>query len=454
MTPENNGFVKWLEVVGTGNGFFTPIVRVETLRALGVKEMPAGSKVWERYGDYLKRTKGMSDTQAEKAMDDFEAVFLVPWAAADHPDMAGYLKTEEGFLTLAAESASRPKWWLPMVSADGRTMIMICLPSLATFRDMARVLSARAVLRGVAGDIEGCLSDVKTIRQLARKVGSGATLIERLVGVAMDALGTRALATVVASGKLTEAQCRQARASLDALGPMPQMLEGMDVGERWTQLDNVQWVAAGQIEAVIAGFKPGADLIPTLKVLNDINREQVQWDVVLKRMGQLMDLQVEAAREPNMEGFRTSRRIAENASISLSQQDEKAAKDLKRQPNEAPEAYTERITNRLVNDFFPSVWKSEELYRRDREQVAMARVVLAAAEVNAKTGKWPVRQEELAPGVLKELPRDMYSEGGALPFRYVVKEKGVRVYSVGENGKDDGGVSDGKGKDDLGVGVE
>lgn len=133
---------------------------------------------------------------------------------------------------------------------------------------------------------------------------------------------------------------------------------------------------------------------------------------------------------------------------------EGAAPSFARKDGETREAYTERVGTLLISIFLPSVGKSEELQRRSAQQKEMTRVVLAAAQVKASSGKWPAKVEELVPSVLKELPKDIYSAGGAMPFKYLVKPEGVRVYSVGENGRDDGGVREGTEKDDLGVGVE
>ncbi len=84
----------------------------------------------------------------------------------------------------------------------------------------------------------------------------------------------------------------------------------------------------------------------------------------------------------------------------------------------------------------------------------MARVVVEAAEIKAKSGTWPARAEELVPDVLKELPKDMYSAGSMAAVKYKVTKAGVRVYSVGRSGKDDGGINDrDKGMDDIAVGV-
>src|SRR5262249_52975358 len=52
-------------------------------------------------------------------------------------------------------------------------------------------------------------------------------------------------------------------------------------------------------------------------------------------------------------------------------------------------------------------------------------------------GKYPARLDDLAPAYLKEVPLD-FMDGK--PLRYRTKEDGTfLLYSVGEDGKDDGG---------------
>ena len=99
-----------------------------------------------------------------------------------------------------------------------------------------------------------------------------------------------------------------------------------------------------------------------------------------------------------------------------------------------------------------SLWKGDELYRRNRMRGEMVGAVVAAAGFRAEKGKWPATLGELGTaGAVK----DIYSKDGAEAVRYVVTEKGVRVYSVGPNGVDDGGVNGSAAKkDDIAVGVE
>ena len=73
---------------------------------------------------------------------------------------------------------------------------------------------------------------------------------------------------------------------------------------------------------------------------------------------------------------------------------------------------------------------------REEANYQLARLALALAAYQAAQGEYPARLEELAPHILKKLPKDPFS---AAAFCYKRQAKGYLLYSVGWNGKDDGG---------------
>ena len=115
------------------------------------------------------------------------------------------------------------------------------------------------------------------------------------------------------------------------------------------------------------------------------------------------------------------------------------------QKGEMPEAYSKRIFHTMVFNEVPAFARAAELERRWILGRKMADVVLKAAAAKARSGKWPTE--------MKDLPVDIYSADGKSPVKYVVRRDGVEVYSVGENGRDDGGIRGANGADDLGVGA-
>jgi hypothetical protein len=53
-------------------------------------------------------------------------------------------------------------------------------------------------------------------------------------------------------------------------------------------------------------------------------------------------------------------------------------------------------------------------------------------------GRYPARLEELAPVFIKKVPTDIYS---GKSIRYIQRNDGFYLYSVGRNHQDDGGKS-------------
>ena len=82
--------------------------------------------------------------------------------------------------------------------------------------------------------------------------------------------------------------------------------------------------------------------------------------------------------------------------------------------------------------------------RRGRMHHEGTRLMLALEVFRARAGRYPERLEDLAPGVLAEVPRDSYAPDGAFRYRLVDSggsdpAKSYLLYSVGLDGEDNGG---------------
>jgi hypothetical protein len=76
---------------------------------------------------------------------------------------------------------------------------------------------------------------------------------------------------------------------------------------------------------------------------------------------------------------------------------------------------------------------------RHRAMAHCAVAALAAERHRLKNGRWPDKLADLVPKLLPEVPADPYD---GQPLRYVRTVDGVTVYSVGPDGKDNGGKVD------------
>ena len=70
---------------------------------------------------------------------------------------------------------------------------------------------------------------------------------------------------------------------------------------------------------------------------------------------------------------------------------------------------------------------------------AIVQTALAMYRYHLEKNAWPANLNELTPQYLDTVPLDPYDSTGTAPLRYTNGPLGVRVYSVGRDGKDNGG---------------
>lgn len=94
-------------------------------------------------------------------------------------------------------------------------------------------------------------------------------------------------------------------------------------------------------------------------------------------------------------------------------------------------------TRRPLTSLLPPLGMAGEAHRRKRASLASLRVLLGVERTRLARGRWPARLEEvpakLLPGGLPLDPID------GKPIRFLRTADGVTVYSVGRDGRDDGG---------------
>ncbi len=87
---------------------------------------------------------------------------------------------------------------------------------------------------------------------------------------------------------------------------------------------------------------------------------------------------------------------------------------------------------------------------RNQAVLRSAAAAVAAERYRRAQGRWPASLADLIPAQLREVPADPYD--GA-PLRYRRLDDGVVIYSVGPDGKDDGGVIDWKDSNRVGADI-
>ncbi len=84
------------------------------------------------------------------------------------------------------------------------------------------------------------------------------------------------------------------------------------------------------------------------------------------------------------------------------------------------------------NEFFVFAW------HRCQAELRLLKLEFALRLWKAEHGTWPESLDQLVPAILPAVPLDPYDPAGK-PLRYNRTDEGFLLYSVGQNGVDDGG---------------
>jgi len=289
-------------------------------------------------------------------------------------------------------------------------------PELSSARHLFRINRARMRLAYEAGDSSEFLSALEADLALARILRQSGLIVDRLTSMAIGA------------GALSDAR--------DVLAARPES----------------QWVDG--IQGAIDRQRGGLSYADTLKVEEAAALDGIAWyfsDPDRARGGKYSSL-IAKPRVPNFrvpdESLGTYRQNVEAAISAFAATTERVnAEPFERQARAPHDPQFYLITSYFGwLRFIPSISDQERLWDRGMS------VLLALERYRCAHGEYPATLDELVPTALESLPLDPFS--GA-PFRYQrvpATEEGddsFLLYSVGADGKDDGGVASSNAMDAL-----
>jgi hypothetical protein len=452
VTPENNAAVPFWKAMGPGK--IKKEHRAKFFEMLGVPPLPEKGPYFITFDNFFEDraskdsspTDAQSDNQQEDLSDQLQTRMTRPWSKRDFPRFAQWLEINEKPLSLLSEACQRPRRYEPLISGnDNEGMMTALLPGAQASRECARALTARAMLRISEGKIDDAWNDLLNCHRFARLTGQGGTLIDALVGISIDGMvcaGDRAL---LQNAKLTPAQIAKMRADLDKLPPMPGMVDKLDLGERFLFLDCVSMAAhEGPSGLAILKLTDGGGASKSLleSLTDSLAALAVDWDVALRMGNSWYDRIAAAARMPT----RSERIKATNEVDKDLRQMTQRARDPKYIAlsllGSRRQAISERIGQMFVALLLPAAQPVLVAEDRQTMQSDETRLAYALAAFHADHNSYPPKLAELVPRSVKDLPKDIFNNDADL--HYTLQDGGYLLYSVGENGKDDGG----RGRDD------
>jgi hypothetical protein len=437
VTPERNAVVLLWKAMGPtpegGTG-----MPAEFFRRLGIPEPP-------RQGDYFVGLYAYGRDRLKLDQDGFAPLLdqqsratQRPWAAKDYPHIAAWLALNEKPLAVAVEATRRPDYYSPLVSrrteTDPGSLIGVLLPGVQKCREVGAALAARAMLRAGEGKFDDAWADLLACHRLARLVGRGGTLIEGLVGIAVDQVAATADLAYLERANLTARQARDRLKDLQGLPPIPPMADKVDLGERYMYLDSLRLIrrgGVGQLEALADG-RPAKPTPEELKALAALD-----WEPAIKSGHKWYDRMVAAMRVKDRAGRETEFDKIEGDLKALKQEAARAGGlsglIAKGQPDKA---VVKAVGDILIGLLVPAVRKVQSAQDRAEQVERNLHVAFALAAYRRDEGRYPARLADLAPKYLAAVPDDLFA---GRPLVYRPSEAGYLLYSVGANGKDEGG---------------
>ncbi len=432
VTADNNAVVLLLRAFGPE--FLPAEVRDKTLAALDVDPPPAGQQVFvplDRMspdGPVAAKAPGLWTNALRNQLTE---AGRRPWTEQEFPALAKWIRLNEKPAELLVEATRSPRLYVPLVSPRDPPVLMdVLLASWSHYLETARFLVARAMLRAAA-DPDTAWQDIMATYRLARLVGQHPSLVGQMVAVTIDGLASTAAQALGTHGKLSSARARAMAAEVSNLLPPSNVISAIDKSERFLVLDAVSQLSHGRLDMKSLSGTEASSVPSWLRLL------RVDWNKVLRLVnrsynGWVADL--------------TGQPRANSAAKDDLDLEGSPKKHIWRGPS-----YVVACT--VVHVMAPAVGLARQTERKARMTRSLTALALVLAAWKAEKGDYPDALQSLAPGYLKAVPNDLFTDK---PLVYRRTADGYLLHSVGPNLADDGGRTDrdAPGCDDLVIKVE
>jgi hypothetical protein len=443
VTPETNAAVLYWKAIGKNEKMQADPEFFENMKqALGTDPFADGGPYLVSYDQVYKEFTGLTTSDVgNDIFEEYNASQDAPWKSAELPAVKRYLERNEKPLETVLAATQRPHYFRPLVGANGNdAMIALLLPDVQQQREITRMLKARSMLALGENRPEDAIRDLLAIHRLARHSAQGATLIEMLVGVAIESVahdGDRHLAN---SEAVTSAQLAGYAKQLAELPP-PADFQRSYRTERFFGLDIIQRLAtqqpadendgSGMLE--VLGLQPSSET--TRRLMTVLFQYGIDWNTVLIGFNEYHD-RVQAALGHEEYARRTAAMSALTKDFREQFQNVSKPANLALSVFATPEQRAEQMKTVLLGLLAPALEQAHKAGTRGEAKAGLSQLGVALSAYQKQNGEFPDSLDALVPRYLPEIPKDPYTGN---PFVYRVDSDGALLYSLGSNLKDDGG---------------
>ena len=434
---------------------------------LGIAELPEKGDYLACFDDFpeykaAERQPDKGEEFSMRAWNDYSAAAEAPWSKSDYPLWAAVLERNKKTLNALTEGLQRPRFYLPLISPQKGAAMLISCDAIADkdgARYAMRLLRLRTMLRLHDGDTAGAWQDIVALYRMGR-LKCQMPFVIAWIGFGLLCDGMAGEAAVVLSQKegLTAAQAREFQKQLLCLPAMRSLGEFCNEGERCQALESLTLLAAPHGLDGYFASSGGAALDQILKQIDPKwqhgEAEQKRCTEACKKLAAKNDVDwTEVFRQYNLFQDRLAKVCGGPASGETLAMFEKLESETAAQAKSTMDlvlsgdpSVVERMSRKVKAQNIAKLailpgplhfWGMD--IRSEQKRQALERMTLLAfalAGYRADHHEYPKTLAELVPAYVDALPKDPFSDG---ELQYKSENGGYLLYSVGENGRDDGG---------------
>ncbi len=341
-----------------------------------------------------------------------------------------FLNRHAETLEILRQAAARPT--CRFIRDYSRPSVDMLLPEIQFFRNAARILSVSARHQVSLGAIPAALRDVISIMNISRHASSEPILISGLVGLAIDSIAIDTLIDVLPFIDADNLALLKRDEIHNFLSTPPSLAKNI-YGEEAFGLYVFSIFGTGGFDQWQLG-QLASFIMDDLDVPDSIVQQDTFFNPALAAYRIFLFPQDLTAYQQTMH---TYQRVAESSNSYAAKQT-----TLKRLEDDFSSGRPKGFVTALLT---PAIGKAIENVEKARMRHTTALVAIAATEFRITHDSLPEKADVLVPKLLPFLAKDVFVDKSRL--RYSVKNDGIAIYSVGPNGKDDGGPGPDMGKD-------
>ena len=340
-----------------------------------------------------------------------------------------WLNDNNEIFELVIAGAKKPYHWQTYGGrGDTMEMMSIVMPKLSGFRRLAFALRSRAQLRAEQGRFKDAFDDMKSCYRLGQHIRGDKTLIEQLVGIAIEALSVRTIRDIVGGHEIDSTVLADFQRDFEQIINDENFAISFKA-EKLCMYDEIQRCFTSD------RIGKGHLYLPRFRKISDSSG-------IYENEGGIGDfIVVVFYSTPYLFGHPNKEETLKSVNALYDYFEQLSLKTAVQRHAES-DAIDEKFKELVNGNFFlrtltPAVRRVIEIGNRPPTEVGAALTIIAILRYNGDTGRYPQNLNQLVTaGYLKQLPIDSFADK---PLSYRKTDDDFILYSVGPNFTDDGG---------------